>query len=172
MLFIGAPAAFRVALEPLPGCAGWEWRCADPALRWWASAEVVDGAGAPVECERLWLRTGRVTLRRASHGPLFATGTGCPASVAARGSWRFERPVFASDTVVFGGGRPTGHGAGRGELVVEGPSALDGERVGGLSLVAWLRSGFVALVGAVRVEGRVGGLLSFTFTEEVSHEPA
>ena len=113
-----------------------------------------------------------MSLARASHGPILAEGVGCPVSVAARGGWSFERPVFAADTTTFGGHRPSGQGTGRGELEVEGACALDGEHVGGMLLVAWLRSAYVALVGAVRVEGRVGHSLSFTFTEEVSHEPA
>lgn len=109
-------------------------------------------------------------LRRASHGPLRARGTCRPVSLAARGRWRFERPVFGSDTPVFGGGRPMGHGTGTGELDVAGRCALDELRAGGLNLMAELRNGYVALTGAVRVDGRVGHLLSFTFTEEVSHE--
>lgn len=112
-----------------------------------------------------------MTLARASHGPLFAVGVCRPLAVAARGAWRFERPVFTSDGPVFGGGRPSGHGAATGELDVDEAPGLEGERVGGLGLVAILRSGYVALTGPVRLEGRVGRLLSFTFTEEVSHEP-
>ena len=79
--------------------------------------------------------------------------------------------MFAADTQVFGGGRPAGHGRASGELEVEDGSALDGLEVGGLALAAYLRSVYSALLGPVRLEGRVGRLLSFTFTEEVSHEP-
>lgn len=172
MLFVGARVPFRVRLEPLPECSGWEWRCADPALRWWTEAEVVDGAGAAVAVERLSLRTGRVTLARCSAGPLYAQGVCSPVSVAAAGGWRFERPTYAADSIVFGGNRPRGSGAAHGELDIAGACALDGERASGLSLLAWLRSAYVALVGPVRVEGRVGDSLSFTFTEEVQHEPA
>ncbi len=108
-----------------------------------------------------------MSLARASHGPLFATGVCCPLAVAARGPWTFERPVFFTDSQVFGGGRPGGRGAASGVLEAEG----EGE-IGGFPLVAFLRSAYVALVGPVSLQGRVGRLLSFTFTEEVSHEPA
>jgi hypothetical protein len=130
---------------------------------------VVDGEGEVVVPERTWLRTGRVTLSRCSHGPLFAEGVCRPVSLAARGRWRFERPTFASDSVVFGGNRPSGVGVARGEIETNEESR---EPLDISSAVVALRSAYVALVGPVRVEGRVGRLVSFTFTEEVSHEPA
>jgi hypothetical protein len=101
---------------------------------------------------------------------LFATGVCRPVAVAARGAWRFEQPVFFSDTPVFGGGRPGGRGAASGELDADEAWPEDERAVG--ALIACLRSAYVALVGPVRLGGRVGRVLSFTFTEEVSHEPA
>jgi hypothetical protein len=92
---VGDPLAFTGALEDCGD--GFDWRAADPSLRFWTNAPLVfeawqDGAWLPLEPLEVWRASGRVGFNRCYRGEsLRVSGTCRPLSLAAEaGEWLGE----------------------------------------------------------------------------------
>ena len=104
---VGAPYRFSA---PLEDCGdGFDWRPADPALRFWAddpvSVEVFRGLWEPLEPLALYRRSGRVAFGRCLRGsPVRASGVCLPLTVVATcGSWRLEARFGMDERPSLGG---------------------------------------------------------------------
>ena len=102
---LGEPYRFDAAMEDCGD--GFDWRPADPALRYWLDEPVCFElqSGEPLEPLAVCRRSGRVAFGRCLRGsPVRASGVCLPLTVVATcGSWRLEARFGMDERPSLGG---------------------------------------------------------------------